>query len=210
MVENRKNNADYRTEMKLGRTAYSVLGRMVSKNVGSVYAIVKCGGVSRMIDHLISLDSSCDWTPPLLELVDTLYTERSKDVEEYLNVLTATDIEKLLDAVYYSLFAGEVPDEYYYRLLARICKPGNGLISTSQETEFVNRNMQLLVCQHVLGSPHSHHHKSPFWSMMTYRTVLHSLGQNKFPEVLISSSVVGQFRPMGLSGKSSRSITILS
>ncbi|RYH29397.1 hypothetical protein EON65_08620 [archaeon] len=191
---------DTMQESTLARAAYAVLAKMVSKNVGSVYAVVKYGGVSKMISHLIKLGSSANWTPPLLELVDTLYSVNGPELHNYLNVLTPHDIEILLDAVYHRLFVGDVPDEYFYRLLARICKPGNGLITTTKGVDFVNRNMQLLVCQHVLGSPLCDHHKSPFWSLMTYRTVLHQVAPNRQPEVLISTSNAGQFRPMGLSG----------
>lgn len=189
-------------ESNLAKTAYAVLGKMLERNVGAVYSLLRTGGVSIMVQHLMQLGATSDWTPPLLEMVDTLYEDDRMAQKEHVNILSPADVELLLDSVYERLLAREVPDEYPYRLLARICKPGTGLISSGNQSEYVNKNMQLLVCQYVLGSPFAGRSKSPFWSMMTYRTALGSPKPCRQPDVLISTSICGQFRPTGMSGES--------
>jgi hypothetical protein len=122
---------------------------------------------------------------------------------ESIDILSPVDVEILLDTVYSRLIAREVPDEYPYRLLAAICKPGIGLITanTGNNVGMVNTKVQNLVCQQLLGPPFPLHKQSPFWSMMTYRTATSSNNlPGKRPEILISTTVFGQCRPSGHSG----------
>lgn len=158
-------------ENDLARTAYMVLGTLISGNRDVVESVVEAGGVQVMLRHLdIPTRGADDWTPPLLQLVDASYA----GAEQPVALITEEDLTLLLDRITAQLVAGQVPSKFIYQFLARVCCPGRGssggasIVGGSEQP--VNCKMQSMICNHILGS--NPQRESPFWSLMVYRTFI--------------------------------------
>ena len=196
---------------ELAKEAYFILSLLLKNNSDSVFQVIKCGGVSKMIEHLTKLNDVKDRTPPLLELVYSENAE-SAEINSAVDVMSTHDIEMLLDSVYQQLLCNQVPGSYPYLLLSRLCKADNNLLSSNER---VNRKMQMIIAHHLLGSPYENT-SWPRYSVFMYRTAISkvenmstkserdpSSSSKSNEKFYITTSIFGQIRPRHDPGKPS-------
>jgi hypothetical protein len=216
-------------EELLAKSAYTGLATLLKMDSSSVHAVIKCGGVLQMIRHFLIVHPQLKWNPPLMEYADAV-SQESISTNTNILVFNEEEIKLLLDKVYSQLIAGEVPTTFTYRLLAKACYGNANLFTNRLNGMNINKRMQMMIAEQLMGSPHSTVVTPPHWSMMFYRTILEELPEHKSDNgpvlysykmekedffgtnsshteytkrfrLRVTTSLVGQIRPFSTTGK---------